>query len=161
MIVVSDTSPIANLLLVNKLTLLHEIFSNVIIPPAVYREILALEQFGIDLDEFKQINWIEVQQPMESADVEALRKDLDAGESEAIVLALELQADWILLDERQGTKIAETFGLHPIGIVGILIKAKEKKLIDAVIPVIEELRSKAGFWISDRFLVRIKELVKE
>lgn len=161
MIVVSDTSPIANLLLVNKLTLLHEIFSNVIISPTVYREILALEQFGVDLTEFKQINWIQVQQPVKSADVEALRKDLDTGESEAIILALELQADWILLDERQGTKIAETFGLHPIGLVGILIKAKQQKLINAVIPVIEELRRKAGFWISDSFLSRIKELVNE
>ena len=161
MIVVSDTSPIANLLLVNKLTLLHEIFSDVIIPPAVYREILALEQFGVDLTKFKHINWNRVQQPLEHAAVNVLRKNLDAGESEAIVLAQELQADWILLDERQGTKIAETFGLHPIGIIGILIKAKEKKLIDAVIPAVEELRSKAGFWLSDSFLARIKELVNE
>ncbi len=161
MIVVSDTSPIANLLQINRLSLLQKIFSAVIVPPAVFREILVLEQFGIDLSEFKQIDWIQVQQPMETIAVNALRKDLDEGEAEAIILASELHADWILIDERQGTKIAEKYGLHSIGLIGILIKAKEKGCLDAVIPVVEELRDKAGFWISDHFMNRIRELVKE
>ncbi|MBK7935637.1 MAG: DUF3368 domain-containing protein [Lewinellaceae bacterium] len=161
MIVVSDTSPIANLLQIGHLNLLHEIFGEVFIPPAVHREIIALEKFGIDLLEFQKSDWIRVHQPIELSKVAELRKDLDEGESEAIVLAEELHADWILLDERAGTKIAETLGLQTIGSIGILIKAKEKALISGVIPVMQELRAKAGFWISDSFLVRIKEMMKE
>lgn len=56
MIVVSDTSPIANLIQIGQLHLLHEIFSEVIIPPAVYREVMALEKFNIDLSEFRMQN---------------------------------------------------------------------------------------------------------
>lgn len=73
------------------------------------------------------------------------------------MLAQEVSADWILIDERAGTKIAESWGLHPIGVIGMLIKAKELKLITSVIAVIEELRTIAGFWVSDNFLFKIKQ----
>ncbi|MBK8965716.1 MAG: DUF3368 domain-containing protein [Saprospiraceae bacterium] len=161
MIVVSDTSPVSNLLQIEKLDLLRDIFGEVIIPPAVLLEIRALEHFGIDLSSFSTSDWIRVEQPKASEAVAGLRHNLDAGESEAIVLAVEMQADWILLDERQATKIAEEKGLHPIGLIGILIKAKEKGLIPAVVPLVEELRHKAGFWITDHLLARIRELVSE
>jgi hypothetical protein len=161
MIIVSDTSPISNLLQINRLELLHVIFGEVIIPPSVEQEILALEKFQIDLAAFHSAGWIKLRQPADLKAVNALKHDLDSGESEAIVLAQELQADWILLDERAGTQIAESLGLKPIGLVGILIIAKEKGLISSVTLVLDELRFTAGFWISDKFLSRIRALVNE
>lgn len=161
MIIVSDTSPIANLLQIKRLELLHTIFGEVIIPPAVEREILALEKFNIDLAVFRSADWIKLCQPVDIGAVNILRHDLDAGDSEAIVLAQELKAHWVLLDERAGTQIAESLGLQPIGLVGILIIAKKKKLLKSVIPVLEELRTTAGFWISDKFLSKIRVLVNE
>lgn len=140
MIVVSDTSPISNLIQVGKLDLLHEVFGEVLIPPKVHKEILELRNFGIDLKAFLGSDWIHVRAVLEQSQLGGLMNDLDEGELEAIQLAKEVSADWILMDERAGTKIAEILGLHPIGVIGMLIKAKEKRLIPLVIPVIEELR---------------------
>lgn len=157
MIVVSDTSPIANLIQIGKLELLRDIFQEVLIPTVVYEEVLALRNFGFDLSEFEHSTWIKALEIHDTLRAEQLMNELDAGESNAIVLAQEVAADWILIDERAGTRVAEKMGLHPIGLIGVLIKAKEKKLIEAVLPIVLELREKAGFWIGDKFLTRIKQ----
>ena len=156
MIVVSDTSPISNLIQIGRLDLLHEVFGEVLIPPMVQEEILELANFGIDLKAFLKSEWITTRSLRDPSKTTPLLADLDEGESEAIALAKEVAADWILIDERAGTKIAEDLGLHPIGVVGMLIKAKEKGLISLVVPVVEELRATAGFWISDKFLGKIR-----
>ena len=161
MIVVSDTSPIGNLIQVGRLELLCEVFQEVLIPPVVFQEVMELVNFGIDLSEFKQADWIKTLSIGDNRRVSELMRELDAGESQAIILAQEVAADWILIDERAGTKIAENLGLHPIGLVGVLIKAKEKRLIEAVTSVVLELRETAGFWISDKFLARIKNELGE
>ena len=161
MIVVSDTSPISNLIQIGKVDLLNKVFGDVLIPPTVQDEILALESFGIDLKTFLTADWIKVQAIQDQSKVITLLIDLDEGESEAIVLAQEVSADWILMDERAGTKIAEGLGLHPIGVIGVLIKAKEKGIIPSVVAVIEELRTTAGFWVTDKFLLKIKNELGE
>ncbi len=157
MIVVSDTSPIANLIQIGRLELLREVFQEVLVPPVVYEEVMELDNFGIDLSDFKQANWIKHHIVHDESMINQLLTELDPGESQAIVLAQEVSADWILIDERVGTKIAENLGLHPIGLVGVLIKAKQKGLLDAVVPVVQEMREIAGFWIGDKFLERIKK----
>lgn len=161
MIVVSDTSPISNLVQIGKLSLLNKVFGEVLIPPIVQQEILALEQFGIDLKDIQNADWIKVHSIRDQNRVKPLLIDLDEGESEAIILAQEVSADWILIDERAVTKIAQELGLQPIGVIGVLIKAKEKGFISSVIEVIEELREVAGFWISDKFLMRMKNELGE
>ena len=161
MIVVSDTSPISNLIQVGRLELLHDVFGEVLIPPIVAAEILELGHFEIELNEFLKATWLHTQKVEDESTIAALLVDLDEGESEAIALAKEVSADWILMDERAGTKKAEELGLRPIGLVGVLIKAKEKGLIPSVVPVVLELREIAGFWISDRFLERIRRELKE
>jgi hypothetical protein len=77
--------------------------------------------------------------------VQALRQDLDAGEAEAIALALEVEAELLSMDERLGRESAHHFGLHYIGLIGVLIEAKHKGLISAVKPYLDALRDRAGF----------------
>ena len=78
----------------------------------------------------------------------SLQVELDDGEAEAIVLAIELKADFLLLDERKGRAIATRLGLRPIGLLGVLVEAKHKRLITDLRSVLDDLIRKAGFWIS-------------
>ena len=80
---------------------------------------------------------------------------LDEGESEAIALAMELRADLLLIDERKARLVARRFGSHHIGIVGMLIEAKQNGLIKAVKPFLDDLMIKAGFWISQKLYNRV------
>jgi len=78
--------------------------------------------------------------------------DLDEGESEAISLAKELKADFLFFDERAGTNVALEKGLTTIGLVGVLMKAKELGLIPKLAPILIQLKDHAGFWIGKRLL---------
>ena len=161
MIVVSDTSPVANLIQIDRLDLLHQLYHRILVPPTVYQEIKVLETFGIDLAGFQAANWIEQQIPARLDALASLRADLDSGELEAIALALETSADWILMDERAGTRVAEQRGLRPVGLLGVLIRAKNQGFIDEVLPIVDELRTMAGFWVSDGLVIKLRRLVQE
>ena len=76
--------------------------------------------------------------------VHLLRKDLGPGESEAIVLAREIAADFLLMDERLGRSAAQRLGLRCVGLVGFLIEAKRRGLITDAVGTAELLREKAG-----------------
>jgi hypothetical protein len=77
-----------------------------------------------------------------------LANELDKGEAEAIALATEIQADVLLIDEREGRSFARQAGLPVRGVLGILIRAKAKAEIDSVRAEIEALRSRAGFFVA-------------
>ena len=149
MIVVSDTSPVSNLILIQRFGILQKMFAEIIVPPAVDAEIRALKQFGTNLSEYENANWIKVIEPIDGQKVQTLQKNLDDGEAQAIALALEINCDLLLMDERIGTKIARQEGLHTIGLVGVLVKAKEERIILKVGEILDELRVKAGFWLSE------------
>ncbi len=76
--------------------------------------------------------------------------ELDEGESEAIALALQLKADLLLLGEQQGRILGSRFGLKFVGLLGILIEARNKGLIPFVKAVLDHLIVKAGFWVSHK-----------
>lgn len=160
MIIISDTSPIANLILIDQLEILRQVFKKIVIPPTVNKEIKELEQFDIDLQKYNSCDWIIIKTPSNELEVMALKKQIDPGESEAISLAKELQAKYLLIDERIGTKKANEFGLQTIGLLGVIAKAKEEKYIESVKPIIFKLR-KVGFWISDKLIEVILKRVGE
>jgi hypothetical protein len=74
---------------------------------------------------------------------------LDRGEAETIALALELGADLVLLDERDGRYTAQRFGLRVVGVLGVLLEAKSKGLIKNIKPYLDMLRQQAGFYIRE------------
>ena len=80
--------------------------------------------------------------------IEAMSNELDRGEAEVIALALELEANQILIDERRGRLVAARLNLRYIGILGILVEAKSQGLIPAVKPLLDALIDRAGFWIA-------------
>ena len=141
MIVISDTSPITNLAAVDKLDLLRALFGIVVIPPADSRELEghALLPPGV-----------EVREVGDHSMVMRLLQDLDLGEAEALALAVELKADRLLIDERRGREVAARLGLRFIGVLGVLLEAKDRGHIAAVRPVIDQLSRSSRFWLSDR-----------
>ncbi|MCC5623660.1 DUF3368 domain-containing protein [Nostoc sp. CHAB 5715] len=80
---------------------------------------------------------------------------MDRGEAEAIALAIEVKAEWTLLDEREGRKVAKSLGLKVTGILGILLRAKQLGEVESLQPVINELINKAGFRIAPELLAQI------
>jgi predicted nucleic acid-binding protein len=87
MIIISDTSPISNLLRIGQLALLQKLYGRVMVPPIVYAEIRALETFGIDISGLSDADWMIVRPVRNQALVASLQTELDPGEAEAIALS--------------------------------------------------------------------------
>jgi len=160
-IVVSNTSPITNLAAVEQLDLLRQLYGTVLIPQAVYGELIAGGGGQPGAREVQTLEWIETRAVTDHALVTALQIELDNGEAEAIALTKELAADLLLLDERRGRAVAARLDLRFVGLLGVLIEAKQKGTIPAVKPVLDDLMAKAGFWISQRLYVRVLQAAGE
>lgn len=161
MIVVSDTSPISNLLTIGWLRLLPEVYGKVLIPPTVAKEVAALAAFGFDLSEFTEADWLVIAEPSNQAQIEILLEKLDQGEAEAIVLAEEFKADLLLIDERLGWQEAQKRGLKSTGLLGTLVTAKSNGIIPKVRPLIEELREKTRFRMSEQLIRHVLSVAEE
>jgi uncharacterized protein len=147
-VVVADTSSVSNLIVVQKLDLLHSLFGDVFIPERVFVEIEQLANFGIDMSVFVNADWIKTKSLEDFSVYDQLTETLDRGESEAIALSLTYANSLLLIDERKGRAIAESYNIRCIGLVGILILAKEKGFIGAVKPLLDRLIEEANFFIS-------------
>lgn len=163
MLVVSNTSPIMNLAIVDKLDLLQKQFGEVIVPIAVIEE-LKLDTDYSGTDKIRTAiseGWIRQEIVKNSQVVQALKRELDNGEAEAIALALQLKITQILIDEREGRSIAKSMGLNPVGVLGILIRAKEEGEIKSLREVLEKLQREAGFYLTDKLMKEILSDVGE
>ena len=124
MIVVSDTTPIISLLKMDRLPLLHSLFGSVCIPFAVFEELTGNPKYQEEVSVLRESDFVQVEEVANAGDVQAIKNDgLDIGESEAIVLAKQLSADILLMDEAKGRLVAFRHGLQIMGTVGILLQA--------------------------------------
>lgn len=149
MIVVSDASALINLARIRELRLLRRLYGKLLIPQAVWREVVVEGAGQPGADEVSNASWIEAKAVTNEHLARALRQDLDAGEAEAIVLALELEADLLIMDERLGRETAQHLGVRYLGLIGVLIAAKRGGLIDSVKSRLDALRDVAGFRVSN------------
>lgn len=130
MLVVADTSPINYLVLLEHTALLPTLYTRVLLPPAVVTELQDLEApeavraWAADLPP-----WCEIRRSASQTGTEALGH-LGEGEREAIFLAQELQADFLLMDETDGRQAALARALTVTGTLGVLERAAERGLID-------------------------------
>ena len=117
MIIVSDTSPITSLAAINRLNLLQQLYGSIIIPEAVYRELTEVSTPVPGTREVLSADWIQMRSVVNRSLVDNLKAlPLDEGESEAIVLAKELNAEILLIDERRGRAEASRQGLRITGL---------------------------------------------
>ena len=161
MIIDSNTSPLTNLAAIEQFHLLQELYQHIFIPEPVWSELNANGIQWPGSHQTRRAPWIERVSVANRALVTALRRDLDQGEAEAIALALELHADLLLLDEREGRRIAEQLGLRVTGVVGLLIEAKTQAKLSQVKPMLDRLRHDAGFYISERVYTLALRLAQE
>jgi predicted nucleic acid-binding protein len=157
MSIVSNASPLINLARIGELRLLSELYGELTIPEAVWREVVLEGQGQPGAKAVENAHWIRVQ-PAENCELtRALRQELDAGEAEAIALAVEAGAEFLLMDERLGRETALHMDVRCVGLIGVLVEAKQKGLINEVRPLLDALRDLAGFWISEVLYQRVIE----
>jgi predicted nucleic acid-binding protein len=130
MIVIADTSPINYLILIGHFELLPRLYSEIIIPEAVLRELNDLDTPQLVRDTLSQIpNWLRIL-PASPVDRALVSTELDDGERDAIALALRLKAELILIDDSAGRLEAKALGLAVTGTLGILLNASKRGVID-------------------------------
>lgn len=161
MIVVADTSVIINLALVGQSELLRALFRDVLVPRAVQAEFLRLVESGERFAGLELPIWVQVRTPASIPEAVVQHANLHAGETEALALALEVHADAVLIDETIGRAVAVELGLTPIGVLGILVRAKRGGQLTAVAPVIHALLARAHFHVAPDLLREVLRLAGE
>ena len=128
-LVVADTSPINYLLLIEHIDILPALFERVILPAMVKDELTHPKAPNVVRSWIaKPPAWIEICQTATSTNDASLKR-LDAGESAAIILAMEIHADLLLMDDREGVITAQRKGLKVVGTLGLLSLAAQYKLL--------------------------------
>ena len=154
MIVVSDTTPLISLLKIDKVYLLEKLFGRIFILQAVFNELVIDKRFIEEADIIRNNSQIEVKEvgSLEAVDILRRLTGLDIGESEAIVLADELSADVLLMDEAKGRNVSKDLGHKVMGTIGIIMVAYDENLLTSedVKECIEQLK-KSGRHIGSRY----------
>lgn len=130
-LVIADAGPIFTLAIVDKLDLLSQLFDEIKIPKAVWEEITLDKstEFHNNITQFFKAKVSNIKGFNELTFV------MDYGESESVILYKELNADFLLIDDKKARKIAENFDIKCIGTLGILSVAKDKGLINELRPI--------------------------
>ncbi|PSQ77173.1 MAG: DUF3368 domain-containing protein [Bacteroidetes bacterium QH_6_63_17] len=143
MAVVSDTSPLSYLILIGEVEVLHVLYGEILIPPAVEKELRSPDGPGPPRTWIGEAPpWLHVEQPpvassegwsleTESLETEEKLQALDQGESQAIRLAEATGSELLIIDERDGRKVAKEVGLQITGTLGVLDEAASDRLVDA------------------------------
>ena len=142
--VVADASPLIAFQQIGHLSLVEALFAELIMPPAVAREVAA---------SVPRHAWVVERRLTVPLAPQVIEAALGAGESEAISLALEMQADRLIVDEKAGRHLAQALGLSVVGSLGLLLAAKRKHMIPAVRPLVQSLLE-TNFWISPQLVQR-------
>ncbi len=146
------------MLKLSKLDILKVLYGSINIPHAVFLEVEA----GKNKDYYKDLSnldWIKIIEIQDKQSVKYFL-DLDSGEAEAIVLATEIKADLIIMDEKLGRFHAKHADIKVTGTIGVLIKAKKEGLIKELKPFLYELIRKE-VWLSDKLINEILKQVGE
>ena len=127
--VVVNSTPLVALSWVGRLSLLKIIFDEVVVPASVYDEVTVQGKNRPGAAELEDAGWIVVKAPEEKPSLSPMLLGLDQGEMDVILLAQELKADWVLVDEKLGRKVAEAVELRVKETLGVLLTAYRAGLL--------------------------------
>jgi predicted nucleic acid-binding protein len=162
--VIVDSSTLIHLSAIGRFALLKDLYGNLTVTPAVWREVVGLgnDRAGVaDLEAARQNGWLEVRSPANQPLLQALLHELDQGEAEVIALAVEAPGSLALLDESDGRRIATSLGVEKTGAIGVLLRAKIEGRIPNLRVELDKIRTAAGFWIEDDLYRQVLEAAGE
>jgi predicted nucleic acid-binding protein len=159
--IISDTTPISNLLHLDNILLLAELFGTVYIPEAVANEVNVVFSSCREWEKCIEEEQIIIQPISNTIFVKQMTPFLHQGEAEAICLSLEKKAKLCLIDDKDARTIAQLNNLPITGTLGILLKAKKNGLISSVKKLIDRLRSEHHFWIKEDMYQKVLHIANE
>ncbi|MBV6465044.1 MAG: DUF3368 domain-containing protein [Anaerolineae bacterium CFX3] len=151
--VVSNSTPLIGLASIGRLGLLRDFFEEIGIAEAVYDETVT-NGHERGAKKISSAKWIHVHKVQDRLAIEMLLDELDLGEAETIVLAREISADIVLMDEKQGRRMLDQLELPKIGTVGILLRARQTGLVKSLRSELDKLR-RHGFTLSQFVVDRV------
>lgn len=163
MIIVSNASPLINLCNLKLFYLLPALYKNLTIPDAVFDEVVrrgAGRPGAIEVSNGIKTSFIIKMQVDNALAVSALSKFLGSGESEAIILATEISADAVILDDNKARIVANSMNLHVTGTIGILLDLKDAGIIPKIRPFLDKAVNH-GFRISPELYNKILQKAEE
>lgn len=157
--VICNTSPLQYLHQIGQLRILPALTGSVIVPPAVLVELDAGIADGLDLPQPENLKWIEIRAPI-SATAVSLITDLGPGESQVLMLALEVPGSIALLDDALARRVAIAKGIPIKGTLGLLLDAKHAGHLTAVRPSLDKLQG-LGFRLAQQTREAVLNLAGE
>jgi len=160
--VISNASPLIALSKISELDILRDLFGKIIIPKAVYIEVIEEGKYKYNITELERFinEYVDIIDVENIEEVKNLQKFLDYGEAEVLILAKETDADLLILDNKEPRIYAKNMGFKIIGTIGIIILAYKNKLLKNPVQKIFELKEK-GFYISENLLEEIIKTIKD
>lgn len=158
--VIVNSTPLIALCHVNKLEILKELYGEITIPTAVYNEISVKKDSVCKRDIECSKDWIHIEKIQNEMAKAMYKTQLHEGEVEVIILAKELDADLVVIDDQNAKKHAKYLGLPVTGTLGILIKAKQRGFISELKPLLNVMVEK-NIYISDLLIKLILKQVGE
>ncbi len=153
--IIADSTPLINFAAIHRLDVLEQLFGMLVIPKAVETELLEKGERYPSAKELKRADFIDVIRINDLALCNSLKIDLDQGEAEVITLALEQNAELLLLDEIAGRTVAKFHNIPFTGSIGCLVEAKRTGIIPKIKPLLDAMVSEARFWVSEALYRRV------
>ena len=157
---VCDASTLIALARIGQLEILERTGAQVVIPRAVYEEVAVRGEGKPGATEISTAAWIETREVMDRSVVARLRAVLDAGESETIALAKELDVDLLILDDEEARDTALLEGLSVVGLLAFLVRAKAWGNVREVRLLLGALK-RQGFFIGDELYQHVLRMTGE
>lgn len=152
---VSDSSPLIHLAKIEALELISRLYTRILVPPAVWREVVE-ESDGrpgaAEVQRAVTAGWMTIRAAKNETLIIALRVTLDNGEAEAVALATELQPEVVLLDDKVARRMARRLGVPVTGTLGVLLRAKQVGLVVKLRSLISRLQSEGDYYIDPELI---------
>ena len=156
--VIVNSTPLIALAGIGELEILRSVYGQINIPKAVYNEVTV--KSGKVSDAVRAADWINIVEIKDVDNKKMYKAKLHAGEVEVMILAQEMDADLVIIDDNAAKKTASYLGLTVVGTMAVLLKAKELKIICDVSSYIDKLLAD-GFYVSPKVISIVKDLAEE